>query len=56
MTAQARYTDPSTRSFNGAGVWLGIASFAAAGVVALLAWLSRDRSRGSPQPRDPPPS
>jgi hypothetical protein len=44
MTAQARYTDPSTRSFTGAGVWLGIASFAAAGVVALLAWISRDRS------------
>lgn len=44
MTAQARYTDPNTRSFTGAGIWLGIASFAAAGVVALLAWVSRDRS------------
>lgn len=44
MTAQARYTDPNTRSFTGAGVWLGIASFAAAGVVALLAWMNRDRS------------
>ena len=44
MTAQARYTDPNTRSFTGAGVWLGIASFAAAGVVARLAWLGRDRS------------
>ena len=44
MTAQARYTDPNTRSFTGAGIWLGIASFAAAGVVALLAWISRDRS------------
>jgi len=44
MTAQARYTDPNTRSFTGAGIWLGIASFAAAGVVAMLAWVSRDRS------------
>jgi hypothetical protein len=44
MSAQARYTDPNTRNFTGAGVWLGIASFAAAGVVALLAWISRDRS------------
>jgi hypothetical protein len=54
MTAQARYTDPSTRSFTGAGVWLGVASFAAAGVVAVLAWMSRDRSprltAGSDQP------
>jgi hypothetical protein len=52
MTAQARYTDPSTRSFTGAGVWLGIASFAVAGVVALLAWLSRDRSERFAAERD----
>jgi hypothetical protein len=44
MSAQARYTDPNTRSFTGAGIWLAIASFAAAAVVALLAWISRDRS------------
>jgi hypothetical protein len=56
MTAQARYTDPNTRSFTGAGVWLGIASIAAAGVVALLAWLSRDRSERLTAPRDQPPS
>ena len=56
MTAQARYTDPNTRSFTGAGVWLGIASIAAAGVVALLAWLSRDRSARLTAPRDQPPS
>jgi hypothetical protein len=56
MTAQARYTDPNTRSFTGAGVWLGIASFAAAGVVALLAWISRDRSQRLTAPRDQPPS
>jgi hypothetical protein len=55
MTAQARYTDPNTRSFTGAGVWLGIASFAAAGVVALLAWISRDRSARVTAPRDQPP-
>jgi hypothetical protein len=54
MTAQARYTDPNTRSFTGAGVWLGIASIAAAGVVALLAWLSRDRSERLTAPRDQP--
>ncbi len=55
MTAQARYTDPNTRSFTGAGVWLGIASFAAAGVVALLAWVNRDRSPRFTTPRDQPP-
>jgi hypothetical protein len=44
MTAQARYTDPSTRSFRGAALWLGLSAFVAAGVVALLAWRSRDRS------------
>lgn len=55
MTAQARSTDPNTRSFTGAGVWLGIASFAAAGVVALLAWVSRDRSPRLTAPRDQPP-
>jgi hypothetical protein len=52
MTAQARYTDPNTRSFTGAGMWLGIASFAVAGVVALLAWISRDRSERFTTPRD----
>lgn len=52
MTAQARYTDPNTRSFTGAGIWLGIASFAAAGVVALLAWISRDRSARFTTPSD----
>jgi len=56
MNAQARYTDPNTRNFTGAGVWLGIASFAAAGVVALLAWMGRDRSPRFTAPRDQPPS
>jgi hypothetical protein len=44
MTAQAHYTDPSTRSFTNAAMWLGISSFVVAAVVALLAWLGRDRS------------
>jgi len=56
VTAQARYTDPNTRSFTGAGVWLGIASFAVAGIVALLAWFSRDRSPRFTPPGDHPPS
>jgi hypothetical protein len=55
MTAQARYTDPSTRSFIGAAMWLGIASFAVAGVVALLAWLGRDRSPRFTGSGDQPP-
>ncbi len=56
MTAQARYTDPNTRSFTGAGIWLGIGSLAAAGVVALLAWISRDRSERITAPREQPPA
>ncbi|MGO8851165.1 MAG: DUF3153 domain-containing protein, partial [Mycobacterium sp.] len=56
MTAQARSTDPNTRSFTGAGVWLGIASFAAAGLVAALAWVSRDRSPRLTAPRNQPPN
>jgi hypothetical protein len=56
MSAQARFTDPNTRSFTGAGVWLGIASFAVAGVVALLAWISRDRSERLTPESDQPPA
>jgi hypothetical protein len=44
MSAQARYTDPSARSFTGAAIWLGLASFVVAGIVAGLAWMNRDRS------------
>jgi hypothetical protein len=44
MSAQARYTDPSARSFGGAATWVGVASFLVAGVIALLAWASRARS------------
>lgn len=56
MSAQARYTDPNTRSFTGAGIWLGIAAFAAAGVVAVLAWIDRDRSPRLTASGDPPTS
>ena len=44
MSAQARYTDPSARSFTGAAIWLGIASFVVAGIVGGLAYIGRDRS------------
>jgi len=53
MTAQARYTDPSTRSFLGAAMWLGLASLAVTAVVALVAWYSRDRSPRFAEPSDP---
>lgn len=52
MTAQARYTDPSTRSFRNAALWLGLSSLAAAALVTLLAWLARDRSPRFTEPRD----
>jgi hypothetical protein len=55
MTAQARYTDPSTRSFRSAAVWLGLSSFAVAAVVALLAWRARDRSPRFSASSDQPP-
>jgi hypothetical protein len=53
MSAQARYTDPSTRSFRGAALWLALSSLVVAGVVALLAWFSRDRSPRFAEPSDP---
>lgn len=55
MSAQAHYTDPSTRSFMRAAVWLGISAFVVAGGVALLAWAGRDRSPRFARPRDDPP-
>jgi hypothetical protein len=53
MSAQARYTDPSARSFTGAAIWLAVASFVVAGIVGALAYTSRDRSPrvGDPQER-----
>ena len=56
LTAQARYTDPSTRSFQGAAMWLGLSSLAVAAAVGLLAWYSRDRSPRVAEPSDPPSS
>jgi hypothetical protein len=44
MNAQARYTDPSARSFTGAAIWLGIGSLVVAGILASVAWVSRDQS------------
>ena len=44
MSAQARVTDPSTRSFTGAALWLGLAALVAAGVVGTLAYINRDQS------------
>jgi hypothetical protein len=52
MNAQARYTDPSARSFTGAATWLGLATFAVAGLIGLLAWLGRDRSPRFAEPHD----
>lgn len=55
MSAQARYTDPSTRSFGHAAMWLVLSTFAAAGAVALIAWLGRDRSPRFSAPHDGAP-
>jgi hypothetical protein len=44
MSAQARYLDPSTRSFHSAAVRLALGSLAVASLIALLAWMDRDRS------------
>jgi hypothetical protein len=52
MSAQSRYTDPSTRSFQGAALWLALSSLAVAAVVGLLAWYSRDRSPRFAEPSD----
>lgn len=47
MSAQSRFTDPSTRSFAAAALWLGLAACLVAGIVAALAW--RDRDQTSPR-------
>jgi hypothetical protein len=52
MTAQARYTDPSTRSFRNAAWWLGLPAMGVAALVAVLAWMLRDRSPRFAEPRD----
>lgn len=50
MNAQARYTDPSARSFTTAAIWLAVGAFVVAGVIGALAWQSRDRT---PKPGEP---
>lgn len=50
MNAQARYTDPSARSFTGAAIWLGVATMLVAGVLGALAWANRDTSPRFPDP------
>lgn len=52
MNAQARYTDPSERSFTGAAIWLGLASFLVAAIIATLAWVGRDRSPRFAEPHN----
>jgi hypothetical protein len=44
MSAQARVTDPSTRSFTGGALVLAISALLVAGVTGAVAWMSRDRS------------
>lgn len=50
MNAQARYTDPSARSFTTAAIWLIVGALLVAGVIGGLAWMSRDTS---PKPGEP---
>lgn len=52
MSAQARYTDPSTRSFTGGALVLGVSSLVVAVLVGLLAWLARDRGPKFTSPRN----
>jgi hypothetical protein len=53
MSAQARYTDPSARSFTGAAIWMGLGAFLVAGVLGWVAWLARDRSPVLRSPHEP---
>ena len=53
MNAQARYTDPSARSFTGAAIWLGLGAMVVAAVIAWVAWNGRDRSPVLENPYDP---
>ncbi|OMC39776.1 DUF3153 domain-containing protein [Mycobacterium sp. GA-1841] len=50
MNAQARYTDPSARSFTTAAIWLIVGTILVAGVIGGLAWMNRDTT---PKPGDP---
>jgi hypothetical protein len=44
MKAQARYTDPSARSFTNAAIWIAFISLAVAGILGGIAFYSRDQS------------
>lgn len=44
LNAQARYTDPSARSFTGAAIVVTLSSLAVAAIIATLAWVGRDKS------------
>jgi hypothetical protein len=52
MTAQARYTDPSARSFTGAALWMGLSALLVAALIGAIAWASRDQSPRVGQPED----
>jgi LppM domain len=52
MTAQARYTDPSARSFTGAAIWMGLSALVIAALIGTLAWVSRDQSPRVGAPED----
>jgi hypothetical protein len=53
LNAQARYTDPSARSFTGASIWLGVGAFVVAGIIGGVAWMSRDQSPVLSNPSEP---
>lgn len=44
MSAQSRYTDPSTRSFVTAATWLAVAALLVSGLIGFLAWRDRDQT------------
>ena len=54
MSAQARYTDPSARSFTSAAIWLAMSSFLVAGIIGAIAYADRDRSPRLGEPQDEP--
>ncbi|MCH9729221.1 MAG: DUF3153 domain-containing protein [Actinomycetia bacterium] len=54
MNAQARYTDPSARSFTSAAIWLAVSSFLVAGIIGSIAYANRDRSPRVGEPQDEP--
>ena len=49
MSAQSRYTDPSTRSFTAAAIWFGLPP--GGWMIAALAWRDRDRTSRRRRPR-----